>query len=668
MNLKQWRKSIVSMALALMMLVLPIGTFTGATKRAHAAKATAKTDFYEYVNRDWFKKNKLKPDEASVNNFSILRKQTEKNIKKILKNLDKNYDKLQEGSDEKKLIDFYREAKDFKTRDQLGFKPVKEYIDAIKAVSNIKEMNNVATNLSKKNYVTGLVMGAEVDRKNSNKNILYVSVPYVGLDKFYFDGKDEYALTIQKAYKTYMEEVFALNGNSKDEAKKKANLVFDFEKKLVSSYLSQEEASDIEKQYHIMTVPQIKKLVSNLDFETMLKTLGFDKAEKIVVMQPKALEMLNKMYTSDNLPALKAQLEFQVINSNALCLSKDLIKAATKYDKAFSGVYKLDSDEELAYKALNGIFGELLGKVYVENYFSEETKQDVLNMIEEIHKVYKKRIKAAKWLSDATKKKAIKKINTMVKKVGYPDKWTDFSKADIKTYEQEGNLVSNTEQIIAVYNAKTRERLNKTPDRTEWSLTPQEVNAYYNPQNNEIVFPAAVFQAPLYDVKADKESNLGGIGAIIGHETSHAFDDNGALFDEKGNLVNWWNKKDYKAFKVKVKKAADIFSAIEVVPGYHVNGEISTGEIIADLGGLTVAIDVAKEKGYDTKKVFEAYGKVWRDIKTKEALIGNLTDVHPPGKYRVNNIVNLLDQFYKDFDIKETDPMYVKPEDRLQVW
>ncbi len=668
MNFKQWRKSIVSIALSLTMLVIPIGMFAGTSKTAYAAKATAKTDFYEYLNKDWFKKNKLKSDEASVNNFSILRKQTEKNIKKILENLEKNYDSLKEGSDEKKLIDFYREAKDFKTRDQMGFKPVKEYTDAIKAVSNIKEMNDIAIKLSTKNYASGLVMGAEVDRKNSNKNILYISTPYVGLDKFYFDGKDEYSKNVQKAYKTYMTEVFVLSGDSKEEANKKANLVFDFEKKMVSSYLTQEEASDIDKQYHIMTVAQIKQLIPNLDFETMLKTLGFDKAEKIVVMQPEALKMLNKMYTPDNLPALKAQLEFQVINSNTLCLSKDLIKAATKYDKAFSGVYKLDNDEELAYKALNAIFGELLGKVYVENYFSEDTKQDILNMIDDIHKVYKKRIKAVKWLSDATKKKAIKKIDTMMKKVGYPDKWTDFSKADIKTYEQGGNLVSNTEQIIAVYNAKTRARLNKTPDRTEWSLTPQEVNAYYNPQNNEIVFPAAVFQAPFYDVKADKESNLGGIGAIIGHETSHAFDDNGALFDEKGNMVNWWNKKDYEKFKVKVKKAADIFSAIEVLPGYHINGEISTGEIIADLGGLTVAIEVAKQKGYDTKKVFEAYGKVWRDIKTKEALIGNLTDVHPPGKYRVNNIVNLLDQFYKDFDITEKDPMYVKPEDRLQVW
>ncbi|MGC4430995.1 M13 family metallopeptidase, partial [Streptococcus suis] len=243
-----------------------------------------------------------------------------------------------------------------------------------------------------------------------------------------------------------------------------------------------------------------------------------------------------------------------------------------------------------------------------------------------------------------------------------------YSQLAIQSKEEGGSLLSNFDMVKTLELREEMGQFGKPFDKSQFGMPSHTVNAYYSPTNNEIVFPAGILQAPLYDPKASPEENLGGIGAVIGHEISHAFDKAGSQFDEKGNLVNWWKPEDLEKFNKKVQQAADIYSKLEVAPGYYVNGEISTGEIMADLGGLTVAIDIAQKKGYDTKKVFESYGKAWREVTTKEFAIANISDEHPPAKYRVNNIVNQIDQFYTDFNVKEGDPMYVKPEDRLRVW
>ena len=271
-------------------------------------------------------------------------------------------------------------------------------------------------------------------------------------------------------------------------------------------------------------------------------------------------------------------------------------------------------------------------------------------------------------MSEETKMQALKKLDTMVVKIGYPDQWRDYSNYSIQPKEEGGSIVSAVEMIKTQELQEEVAQLKQPFDKSLFGMPAHMVNAYYSPGSNEIVFPAGILQAPLYDPKASPEENLGGIGAVIGHEISHAFDKSGSQFDEKGNLVNWWKPEDLEKFNKKVQQAADIYSKLEVAPGYYVNGEISTGEVMADLGGLTVAVDIAQKKGYDTKKVFESYGKVWREVTTQEFAIANISDEHPPAKYRVNNIVNQIDQFYKDFDVKEGDPMYVKPEDRLRVW
>ncbi len=289
-------------------------------------------------------------------------------------------------------------------------------------------------------------------------------------------------------------------------------------------------------------------------------------------------------------------------------------------------------------------------------------------MVREVKETYSERIKNLEWMTDATKEQALKKLDTMNVKIAYPDKWSDYSEVQIATSEEGGNLVSNMESIRRKMQTDNQKKLGSAPDRSEWGMPPHMVNAYYNPLGNEIVFPAAILQPPFYDPNASKEQNLGGIGAVIGHEVTHAFDRQGAKFDENGNLRDWWNEKDLEKFRKKVDQAADIYSKLEVVPGYYVNGQISTGEIIADLGGMTVAIHIAEKNGYDTRKVFESYAKVWREMSTREYAISNIEDEHPPGIYRVNNIVNQIDRFYEDFDVKEGDAMYVPPSERMRVW
>lgn len=631
-------------------------------------KPTPQTDFYGYVNEEWLKQTKIPEGQSSTGNFYQINEKTEQHLYEMIQDLRKDYANLKEGSDEKKLIDFYNMAADFKTRDAQKLAPIKHLLDKITSAQTMEEVNRAMVALYQKNYGTVVSLAIDQDIKNNRMNILYVEAPSIGLHKVYLEGKDEFSLKVQKAYKNYLSELLVISGNSKDVANRKADAVFNYEKELATAILSKEDSTNFESQYNTMTLANLEKISPKLPIVASIKAMKVEHAKKIVVSQPKAIQKLNDMYHEKNRLAIQAQMELRIIRDNAMYLSKDVIKSVMKFRQSFTGAYRVPSDEEIAFEITTQIFGELMGKVYVKKYFSQNTKQDVLAMVKEIKAAYTKRIRNLDWMTDETKAKALKKLDTMNVKIGYPDQWSSYKNIKIKTSEQGGTIVSNIEGIMQLAILQSIGQLNLPPNKMQWGMYPQTVNAYYNPINNEIVFPAGILQPPFYDPQASKEENLGGIGAVIGHEISHAFDNSGAQFDENGNHVNWWKNEDYKKFERKVQQAADIYSALEVAPGYRVNGKISTGEILADLGGLTVVLDVSKEKGYDTKKVFESYGKVWRELKTPEAAIADLSDEHPPGKYRVNNIVNQMDQFYIDFQVKEGDPMYVKPQDRLRVW
>lgn len=631
-------------------------------------KPRLQDDFYTYVNYDYLKNSALPADKAEVNNFTTLNEQTEETLKQVLKDLDKHYAEIPAGSDEQKLIDFYRMASDFKIRNTLGLQPIQHYLDEIRAVQDIKAFNNLNNKLFLLNYTPTVSLGVVQDFKDSSINILMLGVPTVALDKEYLESTDEWSQKIRTAYIEFMTNLLVESGYPAEEAKRKAQLVMALEQKLVSAQLSKEEEIDKNRQYNVMTLAEIEQLVPNTAYLEVIYANGLERSNKIVVTQPAALKALNALNTAEHLEALKTQMEINILQSNSMLLNKRMIELAEKYISVYTGVEYVDPDEKLAFQVTNSKFGELLGKVYVEKTFSPQTKVEVIEMTNRIRDTYARRIGELDWLSPETKKRAQQKLQTLVLKIGYPDQWKNFNDLVVKPYREGGNLVMASDAMTLIEAKRNIAKLNQQPDRSEWDMNPHDVNAYYNPLQNEIAFPAGILQPPFYSSKASRATNLGAIGAVIGHEISHAFDSTGAQFDEKGNLNNWWTEEDYARFQEKVKQAAEIYSALEVAPGYYVNGEISTGEVMADLGGLTVVLDIAEREQLNTREVMQSYAHVWRNISTQEALISGLTDEHPPGKFRVNNIVNLMEAFYRDFDVKPEDKLYVAPEKRLHVW
>lgn len=630
--------------------------------------ATPQSDFHSYVNAEWLRNTKLAKNESVIDNLSQISDKTQETIQQMIAQLDENYAHLKPESDEKKLIDFYRLAADFETRNKMGLTPLKSYLDKIEQASNMAELNQIFIELYSKNIKTLLNLSVTQDIKDSKTNSLYLDPHKLSFPKENYEGTDEFSLKNQQAFKEYVQKIFQLIGNSPADASEKATKLINFEKELATAQLPKESADDFEATYNKKTWDEVKTLAPHLPLEELSARLGIQDAPFIIVTQPKALTQADALYQEKNIAALKALFQYRLVSQYSDYLSEDLIQAKAEYEGVANGAVDVPSREGLAQLAIDENFADMIGKVYVKQHFSEEAKKNIMAMVQEIKQTYVERIKAAQWMSEETKEHALKKLETMNVKIGYPDKWKDYSHLSIQPKEEGGTLVGAAEMIKVQDLTTEMAQLGKPVDKSEFGMPAHTVNAYYSPVSNEIVFPAGILQAPLYDPKASPEENLGGIGAVIGHEISHAFDKAGSQFDEQGNLVNWWKPEDLEKFKVKVQQAADIYSKLEVAPGYYVNDEISTGEIIADLGGLTVAIAIAEQKGYDTKKVFESYAKAWREITTKEFAIANINDEHPPAKYRVNNIVNQLDRFYTDFNVKEGDLMYVKPEDRLHVW
>ncbi len=630
--------------------------------------ATPQTDFHSYINAQWLKDTKLKANESQVDNLSQLSDKTQETIKGMIAQLDADYSTLQPDSDEKKLIDFYRLAADFESRNRLGLEPVKPYLEEIQKVTTMAELNKVLLKLYSKNIRNLLNLTVSQDIMDSNKNSLYLDPHKLSFPKENYEGTDDFSVKNQQAFKTYLQTVFTMAGNSSKEAATKAEKLIKLEKELASAQLPQEKANDITGTYNPKSWDQVKALAPNLPIADLAANLGVQEAPFVVVTDPEALKKASEVYQEKNLEALKALLQYRVIAHYSDYLSEDLIEAKAKYDGVATGAVDIPSPEALAQSAIDENFSDMIGKIYVKHHFSEESKATIQAMVQELKATYADRIKAVQWMSDETKVRALRKLDTLVVKIGYPDKWRDYSHYSIQPKEEGGTILAAVEMIQTQELQEEMAQLSQPFDKSQFGMPAHMVNAYYSPGSNEIVFPAGILQAPLYDPNASPEENLGGIGAVIGHEISHAFDKAGSQFDENGNLVNWWKPEDLEKFNKKVQQAADIYSKLEVAPGYYVNGEISTGEIMADLGGLTVAIDIAQKKGYDTKKVFESYGRAWREVTTQEFAIASISDEHPPAKYRVNNIVNQIDQFYTDFNVKEGDPMYVKPEDRLRVW
>ncbi len=640
-------------------------------------------DFYRYVNGKWLDKTEIPADRTSWGSFDLLRKKTDKDMLAILDNAIKNND-YKAGSDQEKAVNFYESIMDTEARDKQGLEPLKPYlakIDAIKTKADVENYINEMADVGNGNPFFGF--GVYNDLKNSKMNAGYLGSGGLGLPRDYYVDEDKDTKEKRQKYEEFVASLFEVLGDNANVAKKNATTVLAFETSLAKPRMTKEESRDARKQYNPMTVAELQKLAPVVNWNKHFKAIGVDKIDKVIVTDPNYFKAMNKILKTRSVADMKTLFRWDIINTAAGLLTTDLEKKNWEfYSKTLRGAKEQRPLNERALATVNGSIGEALGQLYVSKKFPPEAKAKAKEMIANVRLGFKKRIAELPWMSEGTKKKAIEKLNKLTVKIAYPDKWKDYSKLTIKSMKNGGSYFENTMNVAKWSHHKNIAKLGKPVDRTEWGMSPQTVNAYFNPVNNEIVFPAAILQPPFYNYKADEAVNYGGIGAVIGHEISHSFDDSGARFDGDGNLNNWWTKEDAEKFVVAGKALIKQFDDLVAIDDIHVNGTFTLGENIGDLGGIKASYEgfkiflanqkekLAKIDGFTPEqRFFLSWATVWRTKIRPDALKNRIkTDPHAPGFFRAYIPLKNVDAFYKAFDIKEGDKMYLKPEDRVKIW
>ncbi|HBN6701378.1 TPA: M13 family metallopeptidase [Elizabethkingia anophelis] len=634
-------------------------------------------DFFNYVNGGWLKTAKIPSDKSSWGSFNQLREDTDNNSMNILKEILKS--KYPAGSEGQKIQALYTTYTDWTKRNALGITPIKADLDKVNAIKDLKSFQQYIdqATLTGDNPFYG--WGAGADMKNSKMNAVYLGGPRLGLGKDYYQKENEANTAILADYKNYITTLLGVIGYQNSALV--AQNVLDFEKRMAKTLLTNEQARDANLRYNPKTVAELPALVKNVDLPDYLKTVGVN-TDKVIIGEINYYKNLDSFINQENLPLIKDYLKYRIIASNASNLDQKLDDIQFNfYSKRMQGQQEQRSMDKRGLSFVNGIVGEAFGKLYVEKYFPAEAKAEMVVLVDYVKKAFASRIKKLDWMSSVTKEKALDKLNKFTVKVAYPDKWKDYSKLTLKSDADGGSLYSNLQEISKWQYQKSLEKVGKPVDKTEWGMTPQTVNAYYSSSNNEIVFPAAILQPPFFNFKADAAVNFGGIGAVIGHEISHGFDDSGSRFDGDGNLNNWWTDEDRKKFEAATQKLGAQYDTYEPVKGSHVNGKFTMGENIGDLGGVNVAYEALqmylKDKGNPGKisdltqdqRFFMSWATVWRTLSTDQYKVNQVkTDPHSPGEYRAFAPLVNVDAFHNAFDIKPGDKLYKKPEDRIKIW
>lgn len=638
-----------------------------------------KTDFYNYVNGNWQKNTSIPDDESVWGGFSVLRKSTRKDVLDIV-NTSRELNSYAEGTDQKKAILIYETALDTLARNKAGIQPLQPYLDKINGIKSLEDFQTVvATNNGISSPLMGLASFADLN--DSSMNAAYIVPGRLGLpERDYYLDQDDKAKTIRKQYVDHIVRMYKFIGIDEGKARQEAETILALETKLAEPRLDKVQSRDMRNFNNPKGIKELQNMTPALNWEKYIKDLGVTKTlDTVMVMQPKYMTALNSLLKSTPIEDIKSLVRWSTLNNAADVLTTEMDKANWDfYSKTLNGSKKQLPADERALETVSGTVGEAIGKVYVDAKFPPEAKAKAEKMIKNIIKAYQVRIKALDWMSEETKEKAIAKLDKFTVKIAYPDEWEDYSKMQVKS----GN--SYAENMLAVTDWATQKNLseiNEPVDKKEWGMPPQTVNAYFNPLNNEIVFPAAILQPPFYNYQADDAVNYGGIGAVIGHEISHAFDDSGARFDADGNLKNWWTDKDLEEFTKRGNALAEQYSGVEVADSLYINGAFTLGENIGDLGGVLAAYDGLqqsfKENGHPDKidgftaeqRFFMSWATVWRTLMRDEALRTRIkTDPHSPGMYRATQPLKNIDAFYEAFDIKEGDPMYLAPDKRVRIW
>ncbi len=612
-------------------------------------------DFYNHINYDWLKNNPIPNQYTKWSNFNVLHEINQERLKKIVEN-EENL------SDEQKNLNIL--WKKGLNNEELN-NSKKNYFNEL--IDNNSDINDIIISLMKNNLGFLFDMEAYTDFKDSNRNILYfdtISLSLPDRDYYLLDSmKDK-----QNDFKLFLDKFLAhfnINTTSND--------IYNFEEEIAKLKMSKTERRDPTKIYNLYSFEQIKNTYFNINWDKMFTEFNIPKNDKIIITEPVYFEYLNNyLNNKDNIEKLREYLKYKIAKTSAPFLDDATYEI---YFDFFSRKLLGQKEPKPRWKRvlslIDGLLGEVLSKVYIEKYFNEEQKKSCKNMIDEIKKTFEERLKNLDWMSDITKEKALQKLHKFNVKIGYPDKWTDFSKLIL-----DENL-SYFENILLCYKWTLENNLNKLykpVDKLKWSMNAHDINAYYSPTMNEIVFPAGILQEPFYSSNQSLAENLGGIGAVIGHEITHGFDDKGRLYDLNGNLNNWWTEDDCNNFIERSKKLEELFNNYEYF-GMKVNGKLTLGENIADLGGLTFSLITLKRLTLDKnvkleiKQLFEQWAKIWRCNITDDTLKNQLlTDPHSPTQLRVNAILRNLDDFYNIYNITENDPMYLNPELRSKIW
>ena len=638
---------------------------------------SAGTDFFRYACGGWNDAHPLTAEYSRYGTFDELFENSQKQLRELIEGLAAQKNN-QAGSAAQKIGDLYNMAMDSVTLNKQGAEPVKAMLDKIAGMKDKSEIVPMMTEMAHIGIGTYFHSYVYADPKNSSLNIFQMGQGGINLgEKEYYLDTDSITQNIREQYKLYIGKLFQLAGFSEADAQQKVADVMEIETAIAKVSRSATELRDPEANYHKMSFDELKKTIAGIDWDAYMKGLGIQAPAELNVEQVEPIQEVARLMNTLPLSKHVSYLEYNLLDAAASCLSDDFVAARFDfYGKVLSGRQVNQPRWKRAVNSVNGMLGELVGEMYVEKYFPAAAKERMVKLVKNLQTALGERIDAQEWMSDSTKIRAHEKLATFHVKVGYPDKWKDYSKLEIKNDSYWANVCRASEWgFNDMYS-----RIGKPVDKDEWLMTPQTVNAYYNPSTNEICFPAAILQPPFFNMEADDAANYGAIGVVIGHEMTHGFDDQGRQFDKDGNLTDWWAPGDADRFKERAQVMVDFFNKIEVLPGLQANGELTLGENLADHGGLNVAYLAFQNATKDAplgvvdgftpeQRFFLAYATLWAgNIRDEQIRVYIKSDPHSLGKWRVNGALPHIQAWYDAFHITPSDPLYVAPENRVNVW
>ncbi len=631
-------------------------------------------DFFGYMNARWVEEFELPADKSNYGTFTMLRDKSQEDVKAII-DMAATGD-FAKGTDEQKVGDLYKSYLDMDTRNAKGVAPLQPELERIAAISSHDELATYFASALKRGYGMPFVLFQVGDMKDPGNYGIYTYQAGIGLpDREYYFTDDEKSASIRADYVAHIEKMFALAGF--EGGADAAQAIMDLETRIAGAHMTKEKARDWMNNYNKVAVADLATVMPAFDWPGLLAEVGLGDLENIIILQTDYMGALDSIVAETDLDTWKTYLAWNALNSRASLLSEELDdQNFAFYSTTLRGVEEQEADWRRAVSTVNGTLGEVVGKVYVKNHFPPEAKERMLELVGNLITAYEASIKELDWMGEETRVQALDKLYKFEPKIGYPDEWRDYSAMDVEP----DDLFGNIERAALAEHQRQLDRQGGPVDRKEWGMTPQTVNASYNPTMNQITFPAAILQPPFFDLEADEAVNYGAIGAVIGHEIGHGFDDKGSTFDGDGALRNWWTDEDRDEFEKRTGTLVDQFDAYKVFDDLHVNGEFTLGENIGDLGGLSIALKAYKMSlngaeapiidGYTgEQRVFLGWAQVWRRKYRDEELRRRIAvDPHSPAEFRVNGIVRNVPEFYTAFDVKEGDALYLPPDERVKIW